>query len=45
MSLAAEHRRCPRCGAPLFDERRQGERRAVDRRTTRPRGDEGTPGT
>ena len=26
-SLFAEERRCPRCGAPFFDERREGERR------------------
>jgi hypothetical protein len=35
-SLFAEERRCPRCGAMLFVERRMGQRRQGERRTNPP---------
>ena len=35
-SLFAEERRCPRCGAQLFDERRETERRSAIRRENPP---------
>ncbi|HEU4672178.1 MAG TPA: hypothetical protein VFS32_04700 [Candidatus Limnocylindrales bacterium] len=42
-SLFAEERRCPRCGAQLQHERRQGERRETIRRAN-PEHDPGPPG-
>ncbi|HEX7591658.1 MAG TPA: hypothetical protein VF375_06885 [Candidatus Limnocylindrales bacterium] len=33
-SLFAEERRCPRCGASLYDDRRQQNRRLIARRKT-----------
>jgi hypothetical protein len=41
-ALFAEERRCPRCGAYLRDERREGERRQAIRRVNPP-GDPGPP--
>ena len=35
-SLFAEERRCPRCGAFLRNDRREGERRQTNRRTNPP---------
>ena len=35
-SLFAEERRCPRCGASLNDERRDAERRLMNRRQNPP---------
>jgi len=35
-SLFADERRCPRCGAPLYDDRRQAERRTDNRRKNTP---------
>jgi hypothetical protein len=35
-ALFAEERRCPRCGAPLFDERRTMDRRQRVRRVNPP---------
>ena len=40
--LFAEERRCPRCGAPLSDERR-GENRRVANRRRNPPDDPGPP--
>jgi DNA-directed RNA polymerase subunit RPC12/RpoP len=42
-SLAAEERRCPRCGAPLNPERRDDDRRRVGRRQN-PDDEPGPPG-
>jgi hypothetical protein len=41
--LFAEERRCPRCGAGLSPERREGDRRKGERRRN-PAGDPGPPG-
>jgi hypothetical protein len=41
-SLFAEERRCPRCGAFLRDDRREGERRQSNRRVNPPH-DPGPP--
>jgi hypothetical protein len=41
-SLFAEERRCPRCGASLNSERRDAERRSVNRRQNPPN-DPGPP--
>ena len=41
-ALFAEERRCPRCGAYLRDERREGERRQTIRRVNPPH-DPGPP--
>lgn len=40
--LLADERRCPRCGAPLQDDRRVGDRRKVHRRGNAP-ADPGPP--
>ncbi len=42
VSLFADERRCPRCGSPLFDDRREGERR-TDNRRKNPPDDPGPP--
>ena len=41
-ALVGEERRCPRCGAFLFDERREAERRVTHRRVNPPQ-DPGPP--
>jgi len=41
-SLFADERRCPRCGSPLFDDRRETERRTQHRRKN-PMDDPGPP--
>ena len=42
-SLFAEERRCPRCGAFLNADRRESERRTIERRQN-PSNDPGPPG-
>ena len=43
--LFADERRCPRCGAPLQNDRRGGDRRGVDRRVNPPDNPGPPPGT